>query len=887
MYNVEKYLRTCMESLVHQTMKDIEIIVVNDGSPDNSLQILKKYEKKYGEFVKVYTTENRGVSHARNYGLDRATGEYVMFVDSDDYIELNMCEKLYNKATKDGNDLVVCGRYNVYENPDGSIRRKEQKTNQISQNFRLEDKKFEFARLSPFPWDKIFKRTLLEGIRFPEDIRFEDLVLSYKVVCNAKSIGVLEEPLYNYRRTTQGGFLNSFSEGTLDIIKAFDVLFAYMEEHKYMEVFREELSYICARHFLFRYAAFFTDDNRGKFELKKRIINETQDFLDEKVPDWKTNHYLIYASAPSLTKKLGLYTNRRKLIRQVHLRDLMPLFLLKILRKAKNLVVKVGKKARKFKRSRNKKALLKKKLPFLNLFFKPDADKYTKLYESMSVRPDVIFLESKHGADVAGNIFAIIRELTKEEYKGFKVYLALEEGLFDTYTKMFTKYQIQNVTFVPMKSTQYLEMLASAKFLVTDTSFPTYYIKKEDQVYLNTWHGTPLKAMGRIVPEREYGLGNVQRNFLIADYLLYQNEFSKDIFLKDYMIDQVYKGTVLLSGYPRNCAFFATHRYEEIRSECGLTDMQVMVYMPTWRGLLHKMESKKQIKEIYNYFVKIDRKLTDQQVMFVKLHPFVKTAIDYSDFVHIKPFPEEYEPYDFLNASDLLITDYSSIMFDYAVSKKKIILFTYDRDEYLTGRGMYLDLNKVELPKADTVEELIAEINKEEHAYPEFFAEYCSLDNKDCTKNVCETVFLNRNVEGLQKETCNYDAKKNVMYYVNRVPKGDDVYELMKSFQSFDTTKFNYFISFQAESLKKESRALSLLPTEMGYFPLQAGTNATGSEKFALFLMDHFGINNSFTNRKLTDLAAREQKKHYGTIQFEHVYGNMDANDWMKVRRMK
>ncbi|MFU0826465.1 MAG: Glyco-trans-2-like domain-containing protein [Lachnoclostridium sp.] len=99
-YNVEKYLRQCMESLVNQTLKEIEIIVVNDGSPDNSIKILEEYEKKYPDMVKVFTTENRGVSHARNYGLDHATGEYIMFVDSDDFVELNMAEKLYKKSCR-------------------------------------------------------------------------------------------------------------------------------------------------------------------------------------------------------------------------------------------------------------------------------------------------------------------------------------------------------------------------------------------------------------------------------------------------------------------------------------------------------------------------------------------------------------------------------------------------------------------------------------------------------------------------------------------------------------------------------------------------------------------------------------------------------------------
>ena len=100
-YNVERYVGTCLESIVHQTFQEIEVIIVNDGSTDGSLAVLKEYEANYPEMIHVYTTPNRGVSHARNYGIERAVGEYILFADSDDFLELNMCERLYEKASKD------------------------------------------------------------------------------------------------------------------------------------------------------------------------------------------------------------------------------------------------------------------------------------------------------------------------------------------------------------------------------------------------------------------------------------------------------------------------------------------------------------------------------------------------------------------------------------------------------------------------------------------------------------------------------------------------------------------------------------------------------------------------------------------------------------------
>lgn len=120
-YNVSRYLRNCLDSIVAQTMEDIELIVVNDGSTDDSLSILKEYEVQYPEWMHVYTTENRGVSHARNYGIERASGEYLLFVDSDDFVEPEICEKLYEKAAQDNNDVVICRYNDVYENADSDM----------------------------------------------------------------------------------------------------------------------------------------------------------------------------------------------------------------------------------------------------------------------------------------------------------------------------------------------------------------------------------------------------------------------------------------------------------------------------------------------------------------------------------------------------------------------------------------------------------------------------------------------------------------------------------------------------------------------------------------------------------------------------------------------
>jgi len=899
-YNVERYLRTCLDSVVNQTLQGIEIIAVNDGSTDNSLKILEEYQSRYSDRMKVFTTQNHGVSHARNYGLTKASGDYIQFVDSDDFIEPQMCEKLYNKAIKDNNDIVICGRYNVYEREHiNELNKEAAKLIYLNRNFILQENKYEFAQILPFPWDKLFKRSILEGIQFPEKMRFEDLVFVYKVCCKAKSIGIVDEPLYNYRRTTQGGFLSSFSQQTLDIVKAFRLVIDYMRQNGYLEMYHDEIEYICARHFIYRYPALFKGSNKGKLAIKKEIIKQTQNFLDTEFPNWRNNHYLRYSSG-SVRKKLKLYTNKNRMLMLTMLREITPEFAMRSYKRSRDNLAKWKNRIKKFAKSNNRLSVIKRKLPVLSVLAGSDPVYYTKMYEKLGIKPMDILFESKHGEDVAGNIFAMLKELMQEQYKDYNIYLAMQKEYMEQYVKLLEKYGINRVTMIDIRSRVYLKALASCKYLVTDTSFPTYFIKKQGQVYLNTWHGTPLKAMGRIVPQREYALGNVQRNFLIADYLLYQNEFAREAFLTDYMIKDIYRGKTLVYGYPRNTAFFNDKRYHQIRKELKLEDKQIIAYMPTWRGLLHKKETAKQLEMLGGYFAQIDGRLTDNQILFVKLHPYVKDQVDYSGYRHIRPFPAEYESYDFLTATDALITDYSSIMFDYGVSGKKIILFTYDRQEYKDGRGLYFELESLGLPLADTVDELIAEINKAGLAektgesckeaagsnYPGFYEKFCSRDSADTVKRTVQTLLYGKDADN-ERNSDKTDAvsdmknslsfRKTVLIFIKGL--NDDHYtkSLIESINDIPTDQYDVYVCLTASSAKKHTELLSQFKRDVKYFPISEDINYTRGDYIICKLYQRFGINLG-AKKRLENVCLRQIRKHFDGIKFDYVIHHSGAD---------
>lgn len=193
-YNAEKYLRECVNSLINQTYKNIEIILVNDGSSDNSLKICKEYEEHTN--LRVITQENQGVSAARNKGLETSTGEYVMFVDSDDYIESNMVEEMIKKVIK--SDMVICEYNEKYQNNIIPIK--------IRSDLNKIDAKeailLTFDNAGGYLWNKIFKKETIikNNFKFDSNIHMlEDQLFVIKYMSKISKITIIHKCLYNYR----------------------------------------------------------------------------------------------------------------------------------------------------------------------------------------------------------------------------------------------------------------------------------------------------------------------------------------------------------------------------------------------------------------------------------------------------------------------------------------------------------------------------------------------------------------------------------------------------------------------------------------------------------------------------------------------------------------
>ena len=240
-YNVEKYLAKCLDSLLSQTYKDIKIIVVNDGSPDNCQNIIDEYQRNNPDIIESYIKENGGLSDARNYGLKYVDSEYVCFVDSDDYIENNLVERCIETIQKDNSDLV---HFN-YCRDNFETNEKENIINRIEAGvYNLKEDNYILAYSANAAWNKMYKTKLFKenNIEFPKGLLYEDLATTTRILTLCNKVSYIDDVLYHYQVSRSGQIMSKVSD---DIITVCEYIVDYYKENNIFDMYYSELDYLC------------------------------------------------------------------------------------------------------------------------------------------------------------------------------------------------------------------------------------------------------------------------------------------------------------------------------------------------------------------------------------------------------------------------------------------------------------------------------------------------------------------------------------------------------------------------------------------------------------------------------------------------------------------
>ncbi|KAF1304822.1 CDP-glycerol glycerophosphotransferase family protein [Enterococcus sp. JM9B] len=469
-------------------------------------------------------------------------------------------------------------------------------------------------------------------------------------------------------------------------------------------------------------------------------------------------------------------------------------------------------------------------------------------YRKQQIQRDTVLLESAHGKEISGHIYYIAKKL-KEKFPRIKFYIALQKG------KEVPEIFKENI--VVHMSKNYLRLLATSKILINDTSFWSFFHKRMEQKYFIFWHGTPLKCLGKSTQVQGYG--NVQRNLASADKIFVNNKYTGDILRKDFGIKDIINNELVIAPSPRNAPLFEMNKVVKGR----------YLYMPTWRD---KKTSDNQFSDkLKNILLEMDSLLSDKEELYVKLHPYEADVVNLkeSEFNHIKLFPKETEVYEFLQTVEKLVTDYSSIMFDFFLTKRSIILFTYDEKEYIATRKLYESIDSLPFKKAATVKNLFKLLrSKVSYSYEELVSKYAPVD---CLNG--QDIIINYLIENISNKRIsvqkNWNGKENVLIYAGKFEDNGITSSLVNLLETVDLDSRNYILTWRDLDVGKDVEyKIEGLPNEVFTFISAGKLQCSFFESIntLLYMNEHFVFEKRIFrmyNREFDRLFPNAKIKHF------------------------
>ncbi|MGC5401451.1 bifunctional glycosyltransferase/CDP-glycerol:glycerophosphate glycerophosphotransferase [Streptomyces sp. DT20] len=645
-YNVQGYIGECLDSVLQQDFTDFEVIGVDDCSPDGSGAILDTYAERDARVRVLHLTENVGLGHARNAGMDEATGDYLLFLDSDDTLAPGSLTAIAARLdATDDPDVLVFDYTRTYW--DGRLLRNK-RAELLDESgpavFALADRP-QLLDLLQIVWNKAYRRAFVtgHGFRFPPGY-YEDAPWTFSSLISAETIAVLDRSCVLYRQRREGGnILRTVSRKHFDVFDQYDRVFAYLDARPELDSWRPALFRKMTDHFLTvlekpgrlpqsARAEFF---HRAAKDYRSRLPEDFQRPLGGKGYKYALLGLDSYPALVGVTR-VNNVRNRAKL----------------------------GGRARV---GRAKRAAL-------GMFYKSQL--------RMPLDDKLAVFSAYWGRGYSCNPAAIEAELGRLAPDMRRVWAVRSEHR-DRVPK--------GVEAVVVGSREYWSVMARAKYLTNNVNFGDTVIKRDGQIHLQTHHGTPLKTMG--LDQAQYpastsmDMEKLLRRCDRWDYSLSANRFSTTVWERVYPC----RYTSLETGYPRNDVLLNATAADvsRARSELGLADgSTAFLYAPTHREYEKSFAPRLDLP-------RLAEELGPDVTLLVRGHYFYKPTGRLADLqasgriIDVSAHGNVEQLY---LAADALITDYSSAMFDYANLDRPIVIYADDWDTYRAVRGTYFDL---------------------------------------------------------------------------------------------------------------------------------------------------------------------------------------------------
>lgn len=724
------YLKECLESLKTSAFQDFETLLVVDKEHDCIDDVIKEYS-----FVRVIESQVHGCAACRNVGMQYAMGEYIYFLDADDYVLENTLGLLAVHAH--GEDIVYGAISNTWNNKANyleKIANQEIDPEDLEEKQRLHEEKVDAYRLKNPDESEHRLQSVYYLLRVKKGIRsITALGILFKTTFICQNGFTFDE---NYRYYSDMTFLCPVLDRLTSQVRVEDAIYVKRKHNDPIN-----------------YPALSQEESDDRFEERCKAVETTRSLIDENgIVRYYLDFKLIHFFTRSMSKRLRRSQDERW--RNEYFTMIIPYIEkcrpdvldelsrnnAKMVRALLNHDLKgVQKQVRWVLGKKKFKKMLKNKNTAYKLA-------YFHRYLKQPVKENVILFETfmaKNYSDSPKYIY----EYIAQNHPEYECVWAINDGAKIPY----------GAKTVKRFSFQYAYYLAVSKYLVFNVRPPLWYRKREEQVFLETWHGTPLKRLVFDQEEVTSASPKYKQQFYRQrkdwDFLVSANPFSTKTFRSCFL----YEGEMLEYGYPRNDILYWPNKDEiaqQLKEKLGIPKAKkTILYAPTWRDDQHYGSGQ------YKFELALDLKLMkerlqDDYVVLLRTHHYISDHIDVSglgDFViNLSSYDDISEIY---LISDICITDYSSVFFDYANLKRPILFYTYDFDKYKNQlRGFYIDMNtEVPGPLLYTSEQVVQaiedidEITEEyKERYDQFYDRFCCYDDGHASEHVAEAMLAKK-----------------------------------------------------------------------------------------------------------------------------------------------
>lgn len=510
------------------------------------------------------------------------------------------------------------------------------------------------------------------------------------------------------------------------------------------------------------------------------------------------------------------------------------------------------------------------------------ARKYAEYRATKKIEPYWVLYESHAGAGMVCNPYALFKAFqARPDFKNYRHIWVLRD--YDEMVRLSHEYEDDdNVYFVMYRSTGYASFTARAKYLINNTTFPPAFSKREGQLYLNTWHSITVKSLGFDTPDGNRIIGNMLRNFLMSDYIVSPNEFTTEIYNNSFRLRDIYRGKYIEHGFPRNDLVINTDR-EEILEKLARTGVQVdgnkkiILYAPTWFGA----QSQKPVIDMEKYdrlFAYLTQHIDmEKYELLMKPHHVVYRNLSQEEKDSNRYISYVIDANELLAAADILITDYSSIYFDYLIKDKPILFYMPDYEEYQKTRGIYFKLEELPGPSVfdlpdladcinniDQVDEQTAEKRRKTKDWA------CKYDDGAASARILN-LFMDENTSDCRLLEAEKTGKKTILFYMGRMAVNGATAAGLALLNAIDYDRYDVSVFVLGLKGIDENRNFDRIPKEVRVILRTGGPHFAPGEKS---VYDHTLVRGMvvYDNEKELQryLMEREYTRSFGSAIWDY-----------------